>query len=112
DPVLAPAAPARRGGGAPAGPRRADVPGRDDAHPQPPPPDRRRLGRRPPRRGPPRKAGPSDRRRRGQAARGTPGVGAGPGAPAVTPAEGDVVRPHGSPPRTDPAGRLGVIFFV
>src|SRR5262249_22988243 len=86
------------------------VPGRDDAHPQPAPPDRRRLGRHPPRRGPPREVGPPDRRRRGQTARGTPGVGAGAGTPAVALADGDLVGPHGSPPRTDPAGRHDVIL--
>jgi nucleoside-diphosphate-sugar epimerase len=59
-----------------------------------------------------REAGPPDRRRGGQAATGTPGVGAGPGPPAVALAEGDLVRPSGSPPRTHPAGRPNVIFFA
>jgi len=51
-------------------------------------------------------------RRGGQAARGTPGVGARPAAPALALAGGNLVKPDGRPPRTDPAGRHGVIFFL
>src|SRR5262249_50340865 len=59
-----------------------------------------------------REVDPPDRCRGGQAARGTSCVGAGPGAPAVALAEGDVVEPSGSPPRADPAGRRAVIFPI
>src|SRR5262249_42828101 len=96
--------------GPPAGPGRADVPGRDDAHPQPAPPDRRGLGGRPPRRRSARETGPPDRRRGGQAARGAPGVGAGPGTPTVALAAGVFGELAGRPPRPAPLGRHSVIF--
>lgn len=111
-PVLPPAVLEGRGGGAAAGPRRAAVPRRDDDHPQPAPSHRRRLGGRPPWRRPAREAGPPDRRRGGQVARGPPGVGAGPAAIALAPPGGNRVELDGRPPHTDPAGRRGEINFV